>query len=272
MSDQPIQLKRIRGLATIILNRPERLNALNQDLIVSLRQTLEAVASDNNVRVVCLTGSGRAFCAGQDLTERDPRIHKHPFDLEAIQKSMYHPVIRLLTEMPKPVVAKVNGLAAGAGASLALASDIAIVASSATFSFSFVKVGLSVDAGGGWTLSQALGPARARAILMLGEEISATTAEALGLIYCCVEDEDLDDTVETVLDKLVSSPRVRWHLSNKRSAPRRHNRILKTFCNRKRNCRVKPDAVPIMPKEFWPFSKKGNRTSGRMSKLKDEES
>lgn len=207
MSDQPIQLKRIRGLATIILNRPERLNALNQDLIVSLRQTLEAVASDNNVRVVCLTGSGRAFCAGQDLTERDPRIHKHPFDLEAIQKSMYHPVIRLLTEMPKPVVAKVNGLAAGAGASLVMATDIVIAASSAKFSFSFVKVGLSVDAGGGWTLSQALGPARARAILMLGEEISAKTAEELGLVYRCVEDEDMDDTVNSVLDELLNSPR-----------------------------------------------------------------
>ena len=206
MFDQPVQLKRSRGLATIILNRPEKLNALNQDLIVSLRQTLEAVASDNNIRVVCLTGSGRAFCAGQDLTERDPRIHKHPFDLEAIQKSMYHPVIRLMTEMPKPVVAKVNGLAAGAGASLVMASDIVIAVSSAVFSFSFVSVGLSVDAGGGWTLSQALGPARARAILMLGEEISASKAEALGLIYRCVEDKEMDDSVDIVLDKLLSSP------------------------------------------------------------------
>ena len=207
MFDQPVQLKRSRGLATIILNRPGRLNALNQDLIVSLHKAFESVASDSDVRVVCLTGSGRAFCAGQDLTERDPRIHKHPLDLEAIQKSMYHPIIRLMTEMPKPVVAKVNGLAAGAGASLALASDVAIVASSATFSFSFVKVGLSVDAGGGWILSQALGPARTRAILMLGEEISAKTAEELGLIYRCVEDEDLDDTVNSILDKLLNSPR-----------------------------------------------------------------
>ncbi len=190
--DAPILIDVTNGVGTLCLNRPTRLNALTRDMMEALARALADFAIDEAVRVVCLTGTGRAFSAGQDLDERDPRVHKHPFDLEALQIELFHPVIRLMTSMEKPVVARVNGLAAGAGASLALSADIVLAAQSAQFIQSFSKVGLSVDAGGGWHLVRSLGPARARAILMLGEALSADEAATAGLIWRAVRDQDLD--------------------------------------------------------------------------------
>ncbi|RKF16820.1 2-(1,2-epoxy-1,2-dihydrophenyl)acetyl-CoA isomerase [Roseovarius spongiae] len=195
------------GVGMVTLNRPARLNALTRDLMLDLARALDGLAADDAVRVVCLTGAGRAFCAGQDLTERDPRAHPDPFDLEALQVELFHPVLRLIATMQKPVVARVNGLAAGAGASLALACDIVIAAQGARFIQSFSKVGLSVDAGGGWALVRALGPARARALLMLGEALGADEAAAAGLIWRAAPDAALDAEIAALTARLLATPR-----------------------------------------------------------------
>jgi len=195
------------GIATLVLNRPDRLNALTRNMLVRLRAALEECAARDDVRTVLFTGAGRGFCAGQDLSERDPRKLDGPLDLEAIQKELYHPVVALMAEMDKPVIVAVNGIAAGAGSGLALAGDIVIAARSARFIQSFVKVGLSVDAGGGLRLVQALGPARARALLMTGGAIGAEDAAAAGLIWQCIDDDALEATARDIALSLAQSPR-----------------------------------------------------------------
>jgi 2-(1,2-epoxy-1,2-dihydrophenyl)acetyl-CoA isomerase len=195
------------GLATITLNRPERRNALTRDMLIRLRDVVLQSAGDDAVRAVLLTGNGKGFCAGQDLGERDPRKLDGPLDLEAIQHEFYHPLVIALASMEKPVVVAVNGIAAGAGSSIALAGDIVLAARSARFIQSFVKVGLSVDAGGAWHLVRALGPARARALLMTGGEMTAEEAERAGLIWQCVDDETLQDAAHDLARKLAEGPR-----------------------------------------------------------------
>lgn len=195
------------GLAAITLNRPDRLNALTRDMLVRLRDVVLECAGDASVRAVLLTGNGKGFCAGQDLGERDPRKLDGPLDLEAIQHELYHPLVTALASMEKPVVVAVNGIAAGAGSSIALAGDIIVAARSARFIQSFVKVGLSVDAGGGWHLVRGLGPARARALIMTGGEIGAEDAERAGLIWKCVDDGDLLDVARDIARRLVGGPR-----------------------------------------------------------------
>lgn len=204
----PVLVSLENGVATITLNRPERLNALTRELMVLLRDIVEDVARNKAVRVVCLTGAGRGFCAGQDLAERDPRGRDVPFDLEAIQRELYHPVVRAITEMPKPVVASVNGIAAGAGVGLALACDIVIAGRSAKFIQSFAKVGLSADAGTGLALTRLLGSARAKALLMLAETISAEEAMNHGMIFKAVEDELLRKVTTELTRRLAGTPRM----------------------------------------------------------------
>ena len=203
----PVLMSVSDGIATITLNRPERLNAITRDLILMLRDRIDTAAADDSVRVVCLTGAGRGFCAGQDLSERDPRGRDEPFDLEAIQAELYHPIVRAIANMPKPVVASVNGVAAGAGSGLALACDIVIAGQSAKFIQSFSKVGLSVDAGGGLALLRSLGMPRAKAALMLAEAIPADDAADLGMIWKSVPDEALQAETEVVVTKLAATPR-----------------------------------------------------------------
>lgn len=206
MADDLVCVETSGACATLTLNRPGRLNALTRDLMLELRAALEQVAGDDAIRAVCLTGAGRGFCAGQDLSERDPRGRDTPFDLEAIQKELFHPVVTLIQDMPKPVLAQVNGIAAGAGVGLALAADIVIAGASARFTQSFVKVGLSVDAGGGLALVEALGVPRAKAALMLGETLDAAQAAAIGLIWKQVPDEALADTAQQTLEQLAAAP------------------------------------------------------------------
>jgi len=195
------------GAARITLSRPERLNALTREMMLDLIRVVEDAARSPDVRVILLTGAGRGFCAGQDLSERDPRELSGPLDLAAIQRELFHPVIRTLVETEKPVMACVNGIAAGAGAGFALVADIVIAAQSASFAFSFAKVGLSVDSGLGLALTRALGPARARGLLMLGETISATEAERAGLIWKAIEDSSLLEVREALLQRLARAPR-----------------------------------------------------------------
>jgi len=194
------------GYRKLILNRPKRLNALTEGVLRGLHAHLCACRDDETVRAVLLTGAGKGFCAGQDLHDRDPRKLDAPVDLEAVQKALFHPILRTIRTMDKPVVVAVNGVAAGAGSSLALAGDIVIAAQSARFVQSFASVGLSVDAGGGWQLVRALGPARARALLMTAGELTAADAERSGLIWKCVADDALEREAEAVLARLVAGP------------------------------------------------------------------
>jgi 2-(1,2-epoxy-1,2-dihydrophenyl)acetyl-CoA isomerase len=194
------------ALSVISLNRPGRLNALTAPMLASLRRHLDEAEVDPAIRAILLTGQGKAFCAGQDLNDRDPRRVAWPLDLEAIQKEHFHPVVRSMASASKPIVVAVNGVASGAGASLALAGDIVIAADAARFIFSFAQVGLSVDAGGGWHLVKALGAARARALLMTGAALSGSEAAEIGLVWRCVPEAQLQATAMSIARSLAEGP------------------------------------------------------------------
>jgi 2-(1,2-epoxy-1,2-dihydrophenyl)acetyl-CoA isomerase len=200
------------GYAVLTLNRPQKLNAVNEPMLRALRRELESIAADARVRAVVLTGAGRGFCAGQDLADRDPRGSLAPPDLAAVQRELYLPVLRLMAEMEKPVVAAVNGVAAGAGASLALAADIVLAARSARFVLSFAKVGLSADAGVGRRLVRAVGAARARALLLTAEPLDAGRAADWGLIWRAVDDDALDSEAEALAAHLAAGPTAAYGL------------------------------------------------------------
>jgi len=207
MSENPVLYRVESGVAYITLNRPERYNALTRQLLLDLGSAVGEAAADDAVRVISLTGSGRGFCAGQDLSERDPRKLDGPLDLSAIQRELYHPVIRTLSETPKPVAALVNGIAVGAGAGLALAADIVMAAESASLAFSFARIGLAADAGVGRALVQALGMPRAKAALMLGETLTAKDAVRAGLIWRALPALELEGEYAALLGKLAATPR-----------------------------------------------------------------
>jgi 2-(1,2-epoxy-1,2-dihydrophenyl)acetyl-CoA isomerase len=178
------------SVAVLTLNRPEVLNSFNRRMAVELREAVDAAGSDANIRAVLLTGAGRAFCAGQDLSEATPGAGSEP-DLAEIVRGSYNPVIRSIRKIEKPVVCAVNGVAAGAGANLALACDIVIASSAASFIQSFAKVGLIPDSGGTFFLPRLVGLARASAMTMLGEKISASQALEFGMIYKVCEPGEL---------------------------------------------------------------------------------
>ena len=204
---EDVLLQRIAdGCCVLTLNRPERLNALTGELLRALHAALTKCRDDETIRAVLLTGAGRAFCVGQDLSERDPRKIEWPPKIEETQVELFHPVVLAIKTMPKPVIVAVNGSAAGAGLSLALAGDILLAARGARFIPSFGKVGLSVDAGGGWHLTQALGQARAKALLMTGQPLSAAEAESAGLVWKCVEDSALAQEAEALASQLAKGP------------------------------------------------------------------
>jgi 2-(1,2-epoxy-1,2-dihydrophenyl)acetyl-CoA isomerase len=194
------------GLLRLTLNRPDKLNAFNEEMHLALRAGLERAESDPSVRAVLLTGAGRAFSAGQDLSARDPRNRTSAPDLGHSLETFYNPTLRLMRRLEKPIVCAVNGVAAGAGANLALACDIVLAAESAKFIQSFVRLGLIPDAGGSWTLARRLGEPRAKALAMLGEPLDASTAAAWGLIWRAVPDGELASEAEALARKLASGP------------------------------------------------------------------
>jgi 2-(1,2-epoxy-1,2-dihydrophenyl)acetyl-CoA isomerase len=169
------------AVATVTLNRPEALNALDTELKVALRDTLAAAAVDPDVRAVVLTGEGRAFCVGQDLREHSAALGADVDQAWQTVPEHYIPIATLLATMDKPVVAAVNGVAAGAGAALAFASDFRVVAEAASFNLAFAGIGLSCDTGVSWTLPRLVGMARAKELLMLGGSVGAAEALAWGL-------------------------------------------------------------------------------------------
>lgn len=194
------------GVATLRLNRPECLNSLNKKMLQECQHALEAVRTDETVRCLLITGTGRGFCAGQDLQERIIDGDGIAVDVAESLDKRYNPLVRAIVELPVPVVCAVNGVAAGAGANLALACDIVIATRSASFIQAFCRIGLIPDAGGTWQLPRRVGRARALGLSLLGEELSAERAEQWGLIWRVVDDGDFMDEVNAITVHLASQP------------------------------------------------------------------
>lgn len=203
---EPVLLvERRDGWLKLTLNRPTRLNAFNDDLHHALAEALDQAAADDDVRAVLLTGAGRGFCAGQDLAAVPVAADGSP-DLGRVVKGFYNPLIRRLCDLPKPVVCAVNGVAAGAGANIAFACDIVLAARSARFIQAFAKIALVPDSGGTWTLPRLVGDARARALMLLGEPLTAEQAEAWGAIWKVYDDDALAETAEALTAHLATQP------------------------------------------------------------------
>jgi len=202
----PILVSRDAGVLSLTLNRPDKLNAFNPEMHRLLREALEEARDEPGVRAVLLTGSGRGFCAGQDLSERNVGADAAPIDLSVSLGSNYNPLVRRLRALPKPVVCAVNGVAAGAGANIALACDIVLAARSASFVQSFSRLGLVPDSGGTYFLPRLVGSARAMGLALLGERLSAEEAERWGLIWKAVEDERLVEEATGIAQTLAAGP------------------------------------------------------------------
>ncbi len=191
MTDKPVLHERRDGYSVITLNRPDKLNAFNEAQHLALREALASSETDKDCRAILLTGAGRGFCAGQDLSDRDPATLGDNPDLGLTIGTYYNPLIRQIRALNKPVICAVNGVAAGAGANVALACDIVLAARSARFIQAFAKIGLVPDSGGTWWLTRLVGEARAKALAMTAAPLSADDAAAWGLIWRAVEDDAL---------------------------------------------------------------------------------
>ena len=203
MDYETIDFKLDETVARITLNRPDRLNSFTGQMHEELR---DALLRSADTRVVILTGAGRAFCAGQDLNERTVASSDRPLDLGVTVETGWNPLIKALTGMAQPVIAQVNGVAAGAGANIALACDIVVAARSARFIQSFSAIGLIPDSGGSWILPRLVGQARAMGLALTGDPLPADKAEEWGLIWKCVDDEELAGEVDALAAKLASLP------------------------------------------------------------------
>jgi 2-(1,2-epoxy-1,2-dihydrophenyl)acetyl-CoA isomerase len=193
------------GIARLTLNRPEKLNSFNAQMHGEVRHALDGLIG-GEARVLVLTGAGRGFCAGQDLGDRAVAAGSAGVDLgESIEKH-YNPLVLALEALPMPVIAAVNGVAAGAGANIALACDLVIAARSANFIQAFAKLGLLPDSGGTWILPRLVGHARALGLTLLGDKLPAEQAAAWGMIWQCVADADLMPTVDGLAQALAAAP------------------------------------------------------------------
>jgi 2-(1,2-epoxy-1,2-dihydrophenyl)acetyl-CoA isomerase len=196
------------GVLTLVLNRPARLNAMSNGLIDAMNRELARARDDADIRAVLLTGNGRGFCAGADLAGGgtiDPGAVASP-DLGANMDRIFNPMIRAMRALPKPIVAAVNGVAAGGGANLALACDIVLAARSARFDQAFVRISLMPDLGGTWFLPRTVGDARARALAMLGTSVPAEEAERMGMIWQAVDDAALLAEATKLARRLAAGP------------------------------------------------------------------
>lgn len=201
MNFKNIELLIAEGVATLKLNRPDKLNSFNTEMHAEVRTALEQIKADKSVRCLLLTGNGRGFCAGQDLADEVAAA-----DIGATVERDYNPLVRTLTTLPMPIVCAVNGTAAGAGANIALACDIVLAARSASFIQAFCKIGLVPDSGGTWTLPRVVGHARAMALTLLGDKISAEKAESWGMIWKCVDDAELMNEAMKLAKHLATQP------------------------------------------------------------------
>jgi 2-(1,2-epoxy-1,2-dihydrophenyl)acetyl-CoA isomerase len=200
---QPILSEIKNGVAAITFNRPEKFNSFNREMAFQLQKALDEAASDKNVRCIFITGSGKAFCAGQDLAEL---VQENAPGFEKILAEHYNPIILRIRNIPKPVLCAVNGVAAGAGANIALACDIVIARESASFIQSFSKIGLIPDCGGTFLLPRLVGFQKASALMMLGDKLSAHDAERLGMIYRVFPDKSFPEEAMLMAEKLARMP------------------------------------------------------------------
>jgi 2-(1,2-epoxy-1,2-dihydrophenyl)acetyl-CoA isomerase len=206
MTSSTILLERSGAVARITLNRPDVLNSFDTAMSLRLQEVLAEVGKDPAVRVVYLTGAGRAFCAGQDLAEAVPKGGGGVEDFAAHVRALYNPLVLALRRLPKPVVAGVNGVAAGAGANLALACDLVVASEEASFIQSFIKIGLVPDTGGTFFLPRLVGSAQAAALMLLGEKLTAVRALELGLIYRVAPAARFDEAAFGLATQLAAQP------------------------------------------------------------------
>jgi 2-(1,2-epoxy-1,2-dihydrophenyl)acetyl-CoA isomerase len=212
MASQTVLFEVSDGVASITLNRPDKLNAMTRQMGAALREAL-AKAAEPDIRAVLLAGAGRGFCAGQDLAEEGVVPGPAPPDLGAVLDDIWNPLVRAIRALPKPVIAAVHGVAAGAGANLALACDLVLAARSARFIQPFCRLGLIPDGGGSWLLPRLVGEARAKGLALLGEPVSAEQAEAWGLIWRVVEDAELSTQALALARALATQPTIGFALT-----------------------------------------------------------
>ncbi len=191
------------NIAYITLNRPDKYNAVNKDLAMTLQEALTVARDNETVRAIYLTGIGKAFCTGQDLGEI---IDPEGPDLNKIVGEHFNPIVKLIREIEKPVVAAVNGIAAGAGANIALCCDVVVATESAYFLQAFSKIGLIPDSGGTYFLPRLIGFQRASALMMLAEKVSAADAERMGMIYRSFPDASFENEAKAIVKKLAGMP------------------------------------------------------------------
>lgn len=206
MSFETISYDVTDNVAKLVLNRPDKLNSFTTQMHQEVREAFKLIKKDNSIRCLLITGNGRGFCAGQDLSDRDVDPDAEVPDLgESIDKN-YNPLLRSIVNMEMPVICAVNGVAAGAGANIAFACDIVLAAKSASFIQAFCKIGLVPDSGGTWTLPRLVGRTRAMALAMLGDKVPAEKAEQWGMIWKCYEDDELQAEAEKLAVYLATQP------------------------------------------------------------------
>src|SRR6202142_4296468 len=205
MNDQSILVERRDGYRVVTLNRPDRRNAFNQAMLVALRQAIDEAEGDTGCRALMITGAGRGFCAGQDLADRLAKPGETVVPRNTLEVH-YNPLVRKLRALPFPVIAAVNGVAAGAGGNIAPACDIVIAGRSGSFVQSFARIGLIPDSGGTWFLPRLVGDARARGLALLAEPVPAEKAEQWGLIWQCVDDGSLLAEAQKLCEPFASAP------------------------------------------------------------------
>jgi 2-(1,2-epoxy-1,2-dihydrophenyl)acetyl-CoA isomerase len=200
---ESILVKTTNGLRVLTLNRPDKFNSFNREMAIRLQNELDSAAIDDSIRAILITGEGKAFCAGQDLSEA---IDPNGPGISAIVTDHYNPILNKIRSIEKPIVCAVNGVAAGAGANIALACDVVIAANSALFIQAFSKIGLVPDSGGTFFLPRLIGFQRASALMMLGDKVSAADALQMGMLYKVVADDQLMAEAEKVATTLSVMP------------------------------------------------------------------
>jgi 2-(1,2-epoxy-1,2-dihydrophenyl)acetyl-CoA isomerase len=191
------------AVAYITLNRPEKFNAFNREMALLLQRILQDCANNKKVRAILITGSGKAFCAGQDISEL---IGENKVSMDKILSEHYNPIVALIYDMPKPVVCAVNGVAAGAGANIALCCDIVLAHESAAFIQAFTKIGLIPDSGGTFTLPRLIGWQKATALMLTGDKVNAIEAEKMGMIYKVFTPENFETECNSIVNNLAAMP------------------------------------------------------------------
>lgn len=203
MKNMELIVRKENGVCIISLNRPEVFNSFNKAMALALQSTLDDCQNDKEIRAIVLTGEGKAFCAGQDLAEAtDPNGP----ELKSIVREHYNPIILKIRAIEKPIIAAVNGVAAGAGANIALACDIVFATKSASFIQAFSKIGLIPDSGGTFFLPRLIGMQKATALMMTGDKVSAEEAEKMQMIYKAIEDDNFMLEVITFAEKMAKMP------------------------------------------------------------------